>query len=221
MFSWFCCNQNLLKSWCGLWARLWKKLPKTCCRDLQVGILENWYHKKKKKNWFGKNFKNNSANCDFRFHTISKLRGPEYYYLELLEIMHAMARQKFIQRNVTRVMKINIWKLKMTLMNISDALNHLLLFNMMSWLIFLIFINLKAKMKVTMVNPDLIDFNAVSSGDSNHNSVPSATIESLLLPPEEFYFMCCQLDDAQKQLFSFIMWLMKSETTSKNKVKEP
>ena len=49
MFSWFCCNQNLLKSWCGLWARLWKKLPKICCRDLQVGILENWYHKKKKK----------------------------------------------------------------------------------------------------------------------------------------------------------------------------
>ena len=51
------------------------------------------------------------------------------------------------------------------------------------------FINLKAKMKVTMVNPDLIYFNAVSSGDSNHNSVPSATIEILLLPPEELFYV--------------------------------
>ena len=46
--------------------------------------------------------------------------------------------------------------------------------------------NLKAKMKVNMFNPELVDFNVVSNGDSNYDSVLSTTVESLLLPPEEF-----------------------------------
>ena len=49
-----------------------------------------------------------------------------------------------------------------------------------------------------VVNPDLIDFNVISNRDSNHNSVPSFTVESLLLPPEQFYSMCSQLNNAHK-----------------------
>ena len=49
-----------------------------------------------------------------------------------------------------------------------------------------------------MVNPDLIDFNVVSNWDSNHISVPSFTVEILLLPPEQFYSLCSQLNDAHK-----------------------
>ena len=44
----------------------------------------------------------------------------------------------------------------------------------------------------------------VLDGDSNHISVPSATVQSLLLPTEKFYFMCSQLNDAPKHFFSFI-----------------
>ena len=39
---------------------------------------------------------------------------------------------------------------------------------------------------LNIVNPDLVDFNLVSDGDSNHISVLLATVESLLVPPEEF-----------------------------------
>ena len=39
---------------------------------------------------------------------------------------------------------------------------------------------------LNIINPDLVDFNLVSDGDSNHTSVLLATVESLLVPPEEF-----------------------------------
>lgn len=42
-----------------------------------------------------------------------------------------------------------------------------------------------------VVNPDLIDFNVVSNGDSKNTTVTLATIEDLSLPPEQFYSMCC------------------------------
>ena len=80
--------------------------------------------------------------------------------------------------------------------------------------------NLKAKMKVNTFNPELVDF--VSNGDSNYDSVPSTTLESLLLPSEEFYCMYSQLNDTQKQFFSFIIaHIVKCKTASKIKVKEP
>ena len=42
---------------------------------LQGGRLETC-NNKKVKNWFGKNIKKYSANCDLRFHSFSKLKGP-------------------------------------------------------------------------------------------------------------------------------------------------
>ena len=73
-----------------------------------------------------------------------------------------------------------------------------------------------------MVNPDSINFGVVSNGDANHISVPSATVESIFLPPEQFYFMYSQLNDAQKYFFSFITtYIMKCETAFKNNVEEP
>ena len=56
----------------------------------------------------------------------------------------------------------------------------------------------------SMVNPDLIDFN-VSSGHSHHICVPSTTVESLLLPQEQFYSMCSQSNDTEEHFISFIM----------------
>ena len=56
-----------------------------------------------------------------------------------------------------------------------------------------------------MVDPDLIDFNVVSNGDSKNISVSSATVECLLLPPEQFNSICCQMDGAQKLFFCFII----------------
>ena len=43
----------------------------------------------------------------------------------------------------------------------------------------------------SVVNPDLIDFNVVSNGDSKNTTVTLATVEDLSLPPEQFYSMCC------------------------------
>ena len=82
--------------------------------------------------------------------------------------------------------------------------------------------NLMTKMIVVMVNPALMDFSVVSNGNSNHIFVPSATVESTLLQPEQFYFICSQLIDPQKYFFSFIMtYIMTCETAFRNNVEEP
>ena len=61
-----------------------------------------------------------------------------------------------------------------------------------------------------MVNPNLNIVNSVSNGDSSRVSVPPATVESILLPPKQFYSMCFQLEDAQKHFLCFIMtYIMK------------
>ena len=64
-----------------------------------------------------------------------------------------------------------------------------------------------------MVNPDLIDFDFISNGDSKHISDFSVIVESLL---------SSQLNDAQKHFFSFIIkYVMKLKTVFKNNVEEP
>ena len=75
---------------------------------------------------------------------------------------------------------------------------------------------------LNMVNLDLIDSNVISNQDSNHIAVPSATVESQLLPPEQFCSMCSQLNDAQKHFFSFIItYIMKCKIAFKNNEEEP
>ena len=68
-----------------------------------------------------------------------------------------------------------------------------------------------------MFNPNLIEFNFVLNEDSNLIFVLSVTVESLLLSPEQFYFMGFQLNDSEKCFFSFIMkYIMKIKTVFKS-----
>lgn len=59
--------------------------------------------------------------------------------------------------------------------------------------------NLIVKTKVVIfniLNRDLVDFSVFSNGNSDHIFVPSATVERLLLPPQQSYSICFQSDYA-------------------------
>ena len=59
--------------------------------------------------------------------------------------------------------------------------------------------------KFSMINPDLLDLDLEDSDDVSNTPVVSAIIDNLLLPNEQFFELCSQLNDGQQHLFNFIM----------------
>ena len=57
----------------------------------------------------------------------------------------------------------------------------------------------------SMINPNLLDLDLeASDGVSNATAVSTIT-DKLLLPNEQFYEICSQLNEGQQHLFNFIM----------------
>ena len=68
----------------------------------------------------------------------------------------------------------------------------------------------------SMINPDLIDFDIVDSNSANGPIAPT-TIDNILLPNEQYYQMCSQLNEGQQHLFNFIMkYAIKCRFAEKN-----
>ena len=57
----------------------------------------------------------------------------------------------------------------------------------------------------SMIDPRLIDFNIDDSNGVNNVPIAPTTTENVLLPNEQFYEMCSQLNEGQQHLFNFIM----------------
>ena len=55
------------------------------------------------------------------------------------------------------------------------------------------------------LDPALMDLDIDSSNGTNNVPIASTTIETVLLPNEQFYETCSQLNDGQQHLFNFIM----------------
>ena len=73
----------------------------------------------------------------------------------------------------------------------------------------------------SMINPNLIDFDI---DDGNHANVPiaSTSIDNILLPNEQYYQMCSQLNEGQQHLFNFIMkYAIKCRFAEKNNEPPP
>ena len=56
-----------------------------------------------------------------------------------------------------------------------------------------------------MINPDLLDLDLKDSNGVSNAPVASVTGDSLLLPNQQFYEMCSQLNEVLQHLFNFVM----------------
>ena len=56
------------------------------------------------------------------------------------------------------------------------------------------------------INPNFLDLNLVGTDSLSNAPVVSAIIDNLLLPNEQLYEVCSQLNKSQKHLFSFKMY---------------
>ena len=57
----------------------------------------------------------------------------------------------------------------------------------------------------SMINPNLLDLDLEDSDNVINATAVSTIIDNLLLPNEQFYEICFQLNEGQQHLFSFIM----------------
>ena len=57
----------------------------------------------------------------------------------------------------------------------------------------------------SMINPDLIEFDIDDSNDINNGPIAPTSTVNLLLPNDQFYQMCSQLNEGQQVLFNYIM----------------
>ena len=56
-----------------------------------------------------------------------------------------------------------------------------------------------------MINPNLLDLDLEDSGNVINATAGSRIIDNLLLPNEQFYEICSQLNEGPQHLFNFIM----------------
>ena len=57
----------------------------------------------------------------------------------------------------------------------------------------------------SMINPNLLDLDLEDSDNVINATAVSTIIDNLLLPNEQFYEICSQLNEVQQHLFNFIM----------------
>ena len=56
-----------------------------------------------------------------------------------------------------------------------------------------------------MINPDLLDLDLEVSDGVSNAPVALVTVDNLLLPSQQFYEICPQLNEGQQHLFIFVM----------------
>ena len=67
------------------------------------------------------------------------------------------------------------------------------------------YVQLDEEQDFSMINPDLLDLDLEDSDSMSNATTVSAIIDNLLLPNEQFYEICSQLNEGQQCLFNFIM----------------
>ena len=67
----------------------------------------------------------------------------------------------------------------------------------------------KDNAEFSVINPNLLDLNLEDSENLINVTAVSTVINNLLLPNEQFYEICSQLNECQQHLFNFIMQYCK------------
>ena len=147
-----------------------------------------------------------SEPCIIRFYNVLKLKSPVEHYLRLLLwYMHWRNGNEFKQSNQSykdRYKKVegdilcNIERHELyydleceELQNLSSVQSD----------------EEEDNAEFSMINPDVLDRNLESSDSVSDAPVVSTITDNLLLPNEQFYKICSQLNEGQQHLFNFIM----------------
>ena len=150
-----------------------------------------------------------SQPCVMRFHKISKIKSPEEHYLRILQLympwrneselkeVDQSYRDKYKEVESAILCNINIHEPYMDI-DYEELHNPEILES-----------DEEEDREFSMLNPSLIDFDIDfhvddSNGVNNGPIAPTAKYNTLL-PNEQFYEICSQLNEGQQHLFNYIM----------------
>ena len=147
-----------------------------------------------------------SRPCIICFHKVSKLKSPEEHYLRLLQLYMPWRNENELKqgnqsyedryKGVEGNILCNIKKHEPYLdINYEELQN----FN------FVQSDEEEDNAEFSMINPNLLDLDLEDSDNVINATAVSTIIDNLLLPNEQFYEICSQLNEGQQHLFNFIM----------------
>ena len=162
--------------------------------------------KKEIKNGLGK-MRKQSRSCVIRYHNVYMLKNSEQYYQRVLESYMSWQNENELVSNkqiykekfkkVEHLINGNI-KRHEPFINITyDDLNDSFILDSNEH---------NDNEQSAMINPDLIDFNFASRLYTGYKAgIGRTTVNNILLPNDQFFEMCHQLNKEQQQLFNFMM----------------
>ena len=147
-----------------------------------------------------------SRPCIICFHKVSKLKSPEEHYLRLLQLYMPWRNENELKqgnqsyedryKEVEDDILCNIKKHEPYLdINYEELQN----FN------FVQSDEEEDNAEFSMINPNLLDLDLEDSDNVINATAVSTIIDNLLLPNEQFYEICSQLNEGQHHMFNFIM----------------
>ena len=147
-----------------------------------------------------------SRPCVIRFHKVPKLKSPEEYYLRLLQLYMPWRNENELKQDnhsyedrykeVEGDILCNIKKHEPYLdINYEELQNFT----------FVQSDEEEDNTEFSMINPNLLNLDLDDSDNVIIATTVSTIINSLLLPNEQCYEMCSQLNEGQQHLFNFIM----------------
>ena len=156
------------------------------------------------KNELGE-MRKHSRPCVIRFHEVFQLKSPEEHYLRLLQFYMSWRNENELKQDnqsyedrykeVEGNILCNIKKQPYLDINYEELQN----FN------FVQSDEEEDNAEFSMINPNLLDLDLEDSDNVINATSVSTIIDNLLLPNEQFYEICSQLNEGQHHLFDFIM----------------
>ena len=147
-----------------------------------------------------------SRPCFICFHKVSKLKSPEEHYLRLLQLYMLWRNENELKQDnqsyedrYKEVESDTLCNIKKHEPYLDIDYQELQNFN------FVQSDKEEDNAEFSMINPNLLDLDLGDSDSVNNATAVSTIINNLLLPNEQFYEICSQLNEGQHHLLNVIM----------------
>ena len=151
--------------------------------------------------------KKRSRPCVMRFHKVSKMKSSEEFYLRVLQLYMPWRNESELKEdNQTYEDKYNEVENEISCNIVKHEPNLDIDYEELHNYDILESDEEEDNNDFSMINPDLLDFDIDADSNPTPN-VPIAptTIDNILLPNDQYYEKCSQLNEGQQSLFNFIM----------------
>ena len=147
-----------------------------------------------------------SRPCVIRLHKVSKLKSPEGHYFRLLQLYMPWKNENELKQDNQSYENRHIEVEGDILCNIKKHESYLdINYEELQNFNFVQSDEEEDNAEFSIINPNLLDLDLEDSDNVINATAVSTIIDNLLLPNEQFYEICSQLNEGQQHLFNFIM----------------